>query len=75
MVCAAIGRNRGASYPTVIAELPGSANQFQWLVPRSIPVGNRSLVRLLVKAIDAENRVGVDYSRQDLRVAFGSPQR
>ena len=65
----------GASYPTVIAELPGSANQFQWLVPRSIPVGNRSLVRLLVKAIDAENRVGVDYSRQDLRVAFGSPQR
>lgn len=65
----------GASYPTVIAELPGSASQFQWLVPRSIPAGNRSLVRLMVRAIDAENRVGVDYSKQDLRVTLGSPQR
>lgn len=65
----------GASYPTVIAELPGSANQFQWLIPRSIPASNRFLVRLMVKAIDAENRIGVDYSKQDLRVTVGSPQR
>ena len=65
----------GASYPTVIAELPGSANQFQWVIPRNIPANNRSSIRLMVKATDAENRIGVDYSRQDLRVTLGSPQR
>lgn len=64
----------GASYPTVLADLPGSANQFQWQVPR-LPASNRSSVRLLAKAIDAEQRVGVDYSKQDLRVTLGSPQR
>lgn len=64
----------GASYPTVLADLPGSANQFQWMIPR-LPSNNRSAVRLLVKAVDAENRVGVDYSKQDLRVTLGSPQR
>ncbi len=68
----------GASYPIVIADLPGSATQFQWLIPRSIPsgpAGSRSFIRLMVKATDAEKRIGVDYSRQDLRVTLGSPQR
>ena len=65
----------GASYPVVIADLLGSASQFQWLVPRNIPVSNRSFIRLMVKATDSENRTGVDYSRQDLRITLGSPQR
>lgn len=65
----------GASYPAVIADLPGSANQFQWLVPQSIPVSSRSFIRLMVKATDSGNRTGVDYSRQDLRITLGSPQR
>ncbi len=65
----------GASYPTVIADLPGSANQFQWLIPRSIPANSRSFIRLMIKATDSENRIGMDYSRQDLRVTLGSPQR
>ena len=65
----------GASYPAVIAELPGSANQFQWLIPRNIPANSRSFIRLMIKATDSENRIGVDYSRQDLRITLGSPQR
>jgi len=64
----------GASYPMVIAELPGSANQYQWTIP-NFPFVNRSAVRLMVKGLDTENRAGLDYSRQDLRVSLGSPQR
>lgn len=65
----------GASYPTVLAELPGSANQFQWVIPRSIPADKRAFIRLMIKATDSEHRAGVDFSRQDLRVTLGSPQR
>lgn len=64
----------GVGYPTVIADLSGSANQYQWAIPNFSFV-NRSAVRLMVKGIDAQGRVGVDYSRQDLRVSVGSPQR
>ncbi len=65
----------GASYPILIADLPGSANQFQWLIPRNIPESNRSSIRFMVKVADSENRAGLDYSRQDLHIRFGSPQR
>lgn len=65
----------GASYPTVIAELPGSAIQYQWPVPRNFPVANRAAIRLMVKGTDAQNRTGVDYSRQDLRISLSGPQR
>ncbi|MBS1789528.1 MAG: discoidin domain-containing protein [Acidobacteria bacterium] len=65
----------GASYPTVLADLPGSANQFQWLIPRSIPADKRAFIRLMIKATDSENRIGVDFSRQDLHITLGSPQR
>ncbi len=64
----------GVSYPTVIADLPGLANQYQWAIP-NFPFVNRSTVRLMVKGTDTQGRVGVDYSRQDLRVSLGSPQR
>ncbi|MFN0108779.1 MAG: discoidin domain-containing protein [Blastocatellia bacterium] len=65
----------GASYPMLIADLPGSTTQFQWVIPTSISTNNGLFVRLMVKAIDSENRVGVDYSRRDLRVTPGIPQR
>lgn len=65
----------GASYPVMIAELPGHANQHQWLIPRNFSVANRATVRLMVKGTDTQNRTGVDYSRQDLRISIGSPQR
>ncbi|MEO6725094.1 MAG: discoidin domain-containing protein, partial [Blastocatellia bacterium] len=59
----------GVSYPTVIADLPGSANQYQWAIP-NFPFVNRSAVRLMVKGTDTQGRVGVDYSGQDLRVSL-----
>lgn len=65
----------GASYPVTIADLPGSANQYQWLVPRNFPATSRSSLRLMIKATDAKNRVGIDYSTHDLRISIGSPQR
>ncbi|MBL8189327.1 MAG: discoidin domain-containing protein [Acidobacteria bacterium] len=65
----------GASYPTVLADLPGSTTQFQWRISRHLITGKQSLVRLMVQTVDAEKRVGVDYSKQDLRITLGSPQR
>ena len=38
------------------------------MVPKNFPVANRSSLRVLVTAIDSQNRVGVDFSRRDLRV-------
>lgn len=57
----------GASYPTVLAELPGHITRYEWLIPTSLPLAQRNAIRLLVKAVDAENRAGVDYTPQDLR--------
>ena len=65
----------GASYPTVLADVSGSTTQFQWRIPRHLLTSNQSFVRLMVQTVDAEKRVGVDYSKQDLRVTLGSPQR
>lgn len=64
----------GASYPTVIAELAGEANQYLWTIP-NLPADNRNAVRLMIRGTDAQGRAGVDYSRQDLCISLGSPQR
>jgi hypothetical protein len=58
----------GASYPMILAELPGSASQYQWTIPKNFPVTSRSQLRVMIKATDAHNRVGVDFSKQDLRI-------
>lgn len=65
----------GASYPLVIADLPASANQYQWMIPRNLPVANRATIRLMVKGADTQTRTGLDYSRQDLRISLSGPQR
>jgi len=57
----------GATYPTVIAELPGSAQQYQWAIPPALANQRSSQVRLMVVASDAEHRVGVDSTHYDLR--------
>jgi uncharacterized protein (TIGR03437 family) len=59
----------GASYPMVIANLPGSASQYQWLVPQSFNDLRRAQVRLMVVAVDGNNNVGLDCNHQDLSVA------
>jgi hypothetical protein len=58
----------GASYPTVIAELPGYVNQYHWMIPKNLPGVSRTPVRLMVKGIDERGRVGVDFLKQDLRI-------
>ncbi len=58
----------GASYPFLLAELPGYALEYEWKVPKNFPVVNRSMLRLMIRAIDTQNRVGIDFSRRDLRV-------
>lgn len=64
----------GASYPTVLAELPGNATRYEWVVPNDLPSTVRNGIRLLVKAVDAQNRAGVDYTKQDLRVLLSFPR-
>jgi hypothetical protein len=58
----------GASYPATLAELPGDASQYQWMIPKNFPATNRSQLRVMIKATDAQNRAGVDFSKQDLRI-------
>ncbi len=59
----------GASYPTVLAQLPGDAQAFDWKVPESLASQRRASLRLMVVAVDAQNRVGIDVTTQDLSVA------
>src|SRR5581483_2039391 len=59
----------GATWPRLIAELPGTAQQFAWKIPDSSPELRRSLVRLMVTAIDSNNRIGIDCTHEDLQVA------
>lgn len=58
----------GASYPTIIADLPGHTNQFQWAVPKNFPATHRAQIRLMIKGADEQGRTGVDFSKQDLRI-------
>jgi hypothetical protein len=57
----------GASYPMILAELPGSATQYQWEIPKKF-FGTKSQIRLMVKGVDGQGRIGVDFTKQDLRV-------
>lgn len=59
----------GATYATVLAQLPGSANAFDWIVPESLGSNRLASVRLMVVAVDAQNRMGLDFTSQDLAVA------
>jgi uncharacterized protein (TIGR03437 family) len=59
----------GATYPTVLAQLPGSANAFAWNVPEALANNRRASLRLMVVAIDANNRAGVDFTPEDLQLA------
>jgi hypothetical protein len=58
----------GASYPMVIAEVPGSATQYQWMIPKNFQA-TKSQVRLMIKGVDGQGRIGVDFSKQDLRIS------
>ncbi len=58
----------GVSYPKVIADVSGSSTQYQWLIPKDFPVVNQPLIRLMVQCRDLMNRVGIDFTKQDLPV-------
>lgn len=59
----------GATYPTVVADLPGNAQGYDWSVPDSLASQRRAGVRLLLVATDTQGRVGLDFTRQDLTIA------
>ncbi|MGH9767471.1 MAG: discoidin domain-containing protein [Blastocatellia bacterium] len=58
----------GASYPMVIAELPGHVNRYQWVIPKDLPVTKRARVRLMIKGVNESGGASVDFSKQDLRI-------
>jgi hypothetical protein len=58
----------GASYPIVIADLPGDAREFQWTIPKSFPATNRAQIRFMIKGVDEQGHIGVDFSKQNLRI-------
>lgn len=58
----------GLSYPIVIADLPGSATQYQWTGLKNLRLNDRALLRVMIKATDKRNRSGLDTTRQDLRI-------
>ena len=59
----------GASYPTVLAQLPKSATSFDWTVPDSLATQRRAALRLMVLAVDAQNRASLDFTAADLQLA------
>lgn len=59
----------GASYPTVIADLPGNSRNYEWTVPSSLANQRLAQVRVMILATDSQNRVGIDFTRQDLSIA------
>jgi hypothetical protein len=58
----------GLSYPIVIAELPGTATQYQWTGLKNLRLNERTVLRVMIKATDKRNRSGIDSTRQDLRI-------
>jgi hypothetical protein len=63
-----VSTDGGASYPMVIAELPGYVNQYYWAIPKNLPGTKRAQIRLMIKGVDDRGRVGVDFLKQDLRI-------
>lgn len=59
----------GATYPTVIANLPNAANSFDWNVPESMSNQRRAALRLMIVAMDANNRASLDFNAEDLQLA------
>jgi uncharacterized protein (TIGR03437 family) len=59
----------GTSYPTVLAQLPGTVTAFDWTVPASLANQRRAALRLLVVAVDAQNRASLDVTAEDLQLA------
>ncbi len=59
----------GASYPTVLAQLPGTATSFDWTVPEALANQRRAALRLMVVAVDAQNRASLDFTTEDLQLA------
>ena len=54
----------------LLGEVSGNTGLYRWNIPLNYPVNTP--LRFMVQALDASNRVGLDYNRQDLRV--GPPQ-
>jgi len=63
----------GASYNMLLAEVPGNVGSYRWMISPGFPTN--MLVRFMVTAVDVNNRVGLDYCKQDMRVsrATGTP--
>ena len=59
----------GTNYQTVLAELPNTATSFAWKVPESLAAMRRAPIRLMIVAIDNQNRVSLDFTPQDLQIA------
>ncbi len=54
----------------LLGEASANTGLYRWNIPLNYPVNTP--LRFMVQALDASNRVGLDYSKQDLRV--GPPQ-
>ncbi len=59
----------GASYPIVLAELPGDVNQFQWAIPKALLAAKHAKIRLMIKGLTESGLATVDFSKQDLRIS------
>ncbi|MBS1809147.1 MAG: hypothetical protein JST84_13370 [Acidobacteria bacterium] len=59
----------GATYPTVLAQLPGSTTAFEWTVPESLASNRHVPLRLMIASTDAQNRTSIDFTTEDLELA------
>ncbi|MFN7926686.1 MAG: hypothetical protein U0Y68_01880 [Blastocatellia bacterium] len=59
----------GVTYPMVVAQLPSNVQAYDWNVPDSLATYRRAAVRLMVVAVDTQNRVSLDFTEQDLQFA------
>jgi uncharacterized protein (TIGR03437 family) len=59
----------GASYPNVLAQLPGNATSFDWMIPDALASQRRAPLRLMIVAVDGQNRASLDFTAEDLQVA------
>ncbi len=59
----------GATYPTVLAQLPGNTTAYDWTVPETLAAQRRAPLRLMVVAVDAQDRASLDFTAEDLQLA------
>jgi len=62
----------GVNYNLQLTEVPGNVGQYRWVIPANFPT--TLPVRFMVTALDATNRAGLDYSKQNLRVSQPAAQ-